>query len=138
MKDMELFEKVINETYEHMNTGLLDFTDNGKCKCCGECCGDLLPITDKEIAKIKEYMKTHNIKAHSHGNFLSMNVLDLTCPFMDSSKELKCTIYPVRPQICKMFSCHKENRKGIPIQYALSAHAVSMRHTFFGNDGERR
>ena len=132
MTDIELFEKVFNETYEQMNAGLCDFTDHGKCNCCGQCCGDLLPVTDKEIAKIKEYMKTHNIKAHRHGNFLSVNILDLTCPFMDSSKELKCTIYPVRPQICKMFSCHKENRKGIPAQFALSAHAVSMRHTFFG------
>lgn len=132
MTDTQMFEKVLNETYEQMNAGLCDFTDHGKCSCCGQCCGDLLPVTDKEIAKIKEYVKTNNIKAHRHGNFLSVNILDLTCPFMDSSKELKCTIYPVRPQICKMFSCHKENRKGIPAQFALSAHAVSMRQTFFG------
>ena len=132
MTDIELFEEVLNETYEQMNAGLYDFTDHVKCSCCGQCCSDFLPITDKEIAKIKEYVKIHDIKAHSHCNFLAMNVFDLTCPFMDSSKELKCTIYPVRPQICKMFSCHKENRKGIPAKFALSAHAVSMRQTFFG------
>ena len=108
MTDMELLEKVMNETYEQMNAGLYDFTDHGQCSCCGNCCSDLLPITDKEIVKIKKYMKIHKIKEHSHGNFLSTKALDLTCPFMDSSKELKCTIYPVRPQICKMFSCHKE------------------------------
>lgn len=132
MNDMALLGELLNETYESMNSGLYDFTDHGKCSCCGSCCGDLLAVTDKEIAIIKEYVKIHKIKAHSHGNFLSGNNLDLVCPFMDSSKELKCTIYPVRPQICKMFSCHKENRKGIPVEFALSAHAISMRHTFFG------
>ena len=132
MKNMELLDEVLNKTYENMNSGLYDFTDHGKCSCCGQCCGDLLPVTDKEIAKIKEYVKIHNIKAHSHCNFLSMNVMDLTCPFMDSSKKLKCEIYPVRPQICKMFSCHKENRKKVSVEFALSVHLVSMRNTFFG------
>ena len=131
MTNMELLGEVLNDTYESMNSGLYDFTDQGKCSCCGQCCGDLLPVTDKEIDEIKKYVKIHKIKAHSHGNYLSMNVMDLTCPFMDSSKELKCTIYPVRPQICKMFSCHKENRKKVPIKFVLSAHLVSMRNTFF-------
>lgn len=132
MTDMQLLGEVLNKTYENMNSGLYDFTDHGKCNCCGQCCSDLLPVTDKEIAEIKKYVKIHNIKAHSHGNFLSMNVMDLTCPFMDSSKELKCEIYPVRPQICRMFSCHKESRKKFHAEFALSAHLVSMRNTFYG------
>lgn len=127
--------ELLNETYENMNKGLYDFTENGKCICCGQCCSDLLPVTDKEIAEIKKYVKIHKIKAHSHGNFLSGNFMDLTCPFMDSSKELKCEIYPVRPKVCRMFSCHKENRKKISVEYAVSAHLISMRNTFF-NKGE--
>lgn len=48
MTDIELFEEVLNETYEQMNAGLCDFTDHGKCSCCGQCCGDI-PINPIKV-----------------------------------------------------------------------------------------
>ena len=31
MNNLELAEEIMNETYEEMNKGLYDFTDQGKC-----------------------------------------------------------------------------------------------------------
>ena len=43
-----------------------DFTINGKCSNCGECCGSILPVTKKEIKRIKAYVRKHNIKPHKN------------------------------------------------------------------------
>ena len=34
-----------------------DFSINGKCSMCGECCGAILPVSEKEIKRIKKYVK---------------------------------------------------------------------------------
>ena len=33
-----------------------DFSINGKCSMCGECCGAILPVSEKEIKRIKKYV----------------------------------------------------------------------------------
>lgn len=75
-----------------MENGTFDLTENGKCTGCGECCSNLLPITDAEIRKIKAYMK---LKQQKHGVAPLRAGFDIKCPFLDESKEKKCTIYPV-------------------------------------------
>ena len=89
-----------------------DNTDNGICIECGECCGTLLPLREKEIAKIKRYIKRHKIKPIKHDADY--------CPFLDATKEThKCNVYEVRPHICRDFKCdkkfpkHKLNADGI-------------------------
>ena len=62
------------------------------CTNCGECCG-IIPVDEKELAEIKEYVKKHNIKARK--NFPH-------CPFRNEEQK-KCDIYPVRPIICRLF-----------------------------------
>ena len=57
---------------------------------CGECCG-VVPATRDELAAIRRYMAHHGVEAVDRGG--------LTCPFFDG----KCTIYPVRPFICRAF-----------------------------------
>lgn len=51
---------------EFVNDGLEDviedFTKNGECSRCGNCCGRLLPLSKKEMDAIKNYIKKHNIK----------------------------------------------------------------------------
>lgn len=79
--------------------GLYDLTDNGKCTGCGTCCSCILPMSRKEISKIRGYIKRHGIKIHT-------TLDDLECPFMDKEKKTKrCKIYPVRPGICRAFKC---------------------------------
>ena len=43
---------------------VIDFTDNGKCRDCGNCCGNFLPLTDAERATIRRYIKKQIGRAH--------------------------------------------------------------------------
>lgn len=40
-----------------MNNGTFDLTCNGECTQCGNCCSNLLPMTEDEIATIHKYIK---------------------------------------------------------------------------------
>lgn len=81
---------------------------NGKCIQCGECCTNFLPITKKEVSKIKQYIKEHDIKAE---NRIIENNIILQCPFLNQ-KTKKCNIYEARPFVCRNFLCsHKDWKK---------------------------
>ncbi len=113
--------------------GVTDFTLDGKCSGCGQCCSDLLPVSRAEIERIHRYVKAHNIKEHHH-NVVAVG-LDFTCPFRDNVKRV-CAIYSVRPGICRAFKCDYDPRQ-IETNKELfhSRHdVVSMRHEFFGGD----
>lgn len=100
------FEQALSD----IRNGVYDFTDNGKCTQCGNCCGSILPMTDKEIKTIKRYIKQHGIKEQKHLIPFAEPMLDLTCPFLDDGKKTeKCTIYEVRPAICRCFICSEPN-----------------------------
>lgn len=133
MSVIELFKEDCNRRQE----GVTDFTVNGKCSQCGSCCSNLLPMTGKEVKKIHWYIKKHHISESKHQIPCNdKKLLDLTCPFLDESRpNEKCTIYPVRPQICKCFSCNKEERDKNDMGWAYrirsTAIAVDMRKEFF-------
>ena len=87
--------------------GVYDNTINGECSCCGNCCSNLLPLSESEIERIRKYVKRHHIRAQVHA-IPMVATMDLTCPFLDLSKATeKCTIYKVRPAICRVFKCNK-------------------------------
>lgn len=125
----------LGQVRRDMNNGLYDFTKNGKCTRCGACCSTFLPISSKEIKEIKRYVKKHHITEQKH-NYPSVVAFDLTCPFLDDSKAKdKCTIYPVRPEICRDFICNnpdgaRKNKKLMHKKYA----PVNMREVFFGGN----
>ena len=111
-------------------SGVTDFTVDGKCSQCGQCCGDILPLRKDEVERIKRYVKNHNIKEYRH---LANVGVDMTCPFRDDTLK-KCTIYPVRPWICQQFLCnhtHEDIAKA-KIDSMKFADIVFMRNTFFG------
>jgi Fe-S-cluster containining protein len=84
---------------------VIDYTVNGVCSNCGECCTALLPVTYKELLTIKKYIKRYDITPKTTPRILKDTTLDLTCPFRSGSV---CMIYDVRPNICKAFLCsHK-------------------------------
>lgn len=124
---------VLEEVLKNMSDGTYDFTDNGKCCQCGSCCSDLLPMTEKEIKTIKEYIAKHEIKECRHLTVLAEPFLDLTCPFLNTDKDKeKCMIYPVRPKVCSSFTCCPSKR-GKPSQaYVNQCKVVSVRETFYG------
>jgi Fe-S-cluster containining protein len=122
----------INEMIAEMKSGVFDYTDNGACTNCGQCCGNYLPISTKEIQIIKRYIKKHNI-AEQIRKYPTANALfDMQCPFRDEINK-KCTIYEVRPAICRDFKCDKP-RKNIEADKALyhsKYEIVDMRMEFY-------
>ncbi len=80
-----------------------DYTKNSECINCGKCCINKLQMTQKELQRIKKYVKKNNIKIIT-SKFPTTLVYDNTCPFRDSLIK-KCLIYSVRPLICQEFKC---------------------------------
>ena len=108
-----------------------DFTNNGKCSNCGQCCSNLLPLADGEVERIKRYIKKHKIKEQRHN---AMVVVDMTCPFRDEANK-KCLIYEIRPEICRQFMCN--HTKADIMAWKLGFHKkfkfVFMRKEFYDN-----
>lgn len=99
------FEQIISD----FKNGEFDKTIGGKCPSgCSECCGRVLPISQKEIDIIREYIAQNNVKPYK--NFLYGNgVVNMCCPFLDMSKQSKhCMIYTVRPNVCKAYLCNNK------------------------------
>ena len=113
--------------------GVTDFTIDGACSGCGQCCSDLLPVSREEIDRISRYVRSHNIKEH-HNNVLAEGY-DFTCPFRDNVKRI-CSIYSIRPEICRSFKCdydpqHIQDNKEL---FHRMHDVISMRHQFFCGD----
>jgi Fe-S-cluster containining protein len=114
--------------------GVTDHTYNGECSNCGECCSDFLPVSPEDVRRIHRFVKQHNIKEHK--NVVLQADFDVTCPFRDNVHRV-CTIYPVRPGICREFKCDysptklSENKEYFHRRYDI----ISMRQEFFGHQG---
>lgn len=82
---------------------ITNYTNNGVCSNCGQCCLDFLHLSHREIKDIDGYIKKNKIEATPKS---CMAYLDARCPFRDDKNKC-CKIYPVRPEICKIFKCDK-------------------------------
>ena len=114
---------------------LTDFSKDGKCSNCGGCCNDILPLTNADINRIKNYVKKNNIQPSVHftnSNVMTKIIVDVVCPFRDETKKI-CTIYPVRPVVCKGFTCYESKETVMKKLVCLhnKANKQSMRETFF-------
>lgn len=122
----------IEQMLNDMKDGVYDFTKDGKCSQCGQCCGRYLPISEKELKEIKRYVKKHRIKPQRHLMPSVEPTLDLTCPLRNDS-ERKCMAYNVRPAICKFFRCDN-SRKDIQAtkrEFHAKYRVVDMRKEIF-------
>ena len=52
----------LDQAIADMKAGVNDFTVDGKCSNCGQCCSNYLPVGKREIENIKRYIKKHNVK----------------------------------------------------------------------------
>lgn len=77
----------LQQAFEDMERGVCDFTKDKKCSDCGQCCSSYLPLSSSEIKEIKRYIKKHHVKEQKHIVPTTSPTLDLTCPFLDDSKE---------------------------------------------------
>ena len=100
-----LVKTTIEEILKMVLSGNVKITNNsvcGKCSKCGECCTNLLPVTQKELETIQEYVIANEIRPQKQMIVMQNR---LTCPYYDGKK---CLIYEVRPLICKEFYCYKK------------------------------
>ncbi len=111
------------------NIVVKDCTCDGKCSNCGECCSNFLPLSRKEVKRIKAYIKKHHIKEQRHNALMGV---DMTCPFRDETNK-KCLIYEVRPGICRTFTCNQSH--DVMVRNKIRFHStnipVAMRYEFF-------
>lgn len=101
-----LVETTVEKMLESVIKGEGKITDNsvcGKCSKCGECCTNLLPISQEELETIQKYVIENKIRPQSH---LLVMQNRLCCPYYDGKK---CLIYEVRPLICREFYCYKKS-----------------------------
>lgn len=117
-----------------MEDNIYNFTKDGKCSSCGNCCSNLLPMSKKEIRTIHDYIRKNNIRESKHILPVVNHPYDMTCPFRDNGKKI-CTIYPVRPEICRQFICDSEKRaKHNRALLKQIREIVMVREEFFGGE----
>lgn len=107
-----------------------DFTVDGKCAKCGACCSTFLPLTVKEIKRLKGWVKKHDYKPVP-----VLDALDITCPFLDKDT-LQCACYEARPEVCRIFLC-KTMHDGIQPQLSRPQkryELVNLRQVIFGEE----
>jgi len=122
----------LQQVAEDMKKGVMDFTKDGECSQCGQCCSNLLPLTVGECKRIREYVRRKHIRECVNIPPTVVPVKDFTCPFRDNAKKI-CTIYEIRPAICQEFRCDKP-KKEIEASRAMCKRQhiiVDMRETFF-------
>lgn len=126
---------VLESVRRGMEDNIYDYTVDGKCCGCGNCCSAILPMNDKEIREIRQYIETHHIEECKHLIPLARQPFDMTCPFLDTDKKKdKCRIYPVRPFICRKFICDSEQRaKMTRAEVGQTRRIVAVREEFFGD-----
>ena len=115
-------------------TEVTDCTSDGKCIGCGSCCTNFLPMSDREVLIVKRYVKAHAIQEQKHGAAPFVSLIDCICPFLDIGRKdkKKCAIYPVRPEICRVFNCSDYVQGRIPFSASLAEAVVrDVRATFF-------
>lgn len=126
----------IEDMRRDMENGVYNFTKDGKCIGCGNCCSNLLPVSETEMRRIFSYIKKNHIKEQKHFAPVAKQMVDLTCPFLDANKKSdKCTIYPVRPAICRCFIC-SEPKGAIKHKelYEEERPLIDVRRAFYGHD----
>lgn len=65
------------------------------CEGCGGCCGRFIPMTDRERARLLEYVRRHRVKP-------AANKRDM-CALLDEGT-CRCRAYPARPLVCRAWA----------------------------------
>lgn len=126
----------LEQMLDDYKSGIVDCTENNECSNCGGCCSNLIPVSAKEVETIKRYIEENHIKERECMYPTTEPILDLSCPFRDETNKV-CTIYPVRPAICREFRCDKpyeESMKNKEKHFIRCGGCADMRVLFFGKE----
>ena len=109
----------------------MDYTENGVCpEKCGRCCTNILPLSDYEIKKIKQYVKHHEIVVNNpkRDNNVFDDYYKDVCPFLDENK--RCQIYIQIPEVYRRFMCNGSEGEFCHEDKKI----ISLIHTFFPHE----
>lgn len=122
------WEEFVADTRRCMENGTYDFTKNGKCSKCGNCCTALLPLQESEVTRLKKLIKDRHLKPHKQP--IVVQAIDLTCPFL--SDDNLCQIYDERPLICKIFKCNSGGKPSMEdlMRFKEPIVAINVRDLF--------
>lgn len=73
---------VLEAVQKGMKDNIYNFCKDGKCSQCGNCCSNLLPMSRKEVAAIRRYIRKNHIKECKHLLPTANRTYDMTCPFL--------------------------------------------------------
>lgn len=121
----------IEITQDMIEQIMQDFVCDGSV-CGAKCCTNILLLSDKEIARIRNYVSRNNIPLNNPYSIFSQEYID-KCPFVDPNT-FKCRIYPVRGEVCKSFTCNTYLKKKPNIPNYRNKKVVDMLATFGGKD----
>lgn len=80
------------------------YTERGRCRGCGECCGRYLPLSLADRLRLHSYVVAHGVRPHPE-----RGAVDLTCPYLTDG--LDCAVYPARPAICRAYRCDRAAKR---------------------------
>lgn len=125
----------VEQMLDEEKYGVKVFTIDGLCSNCGNCCANFLPISKGDIERIRRYIKKHGVKEQLRRWPTSAPLVDMMCPFRDELGK-RCTIYPVRPAVCRAFRCDKPEMELLSDKafYHGKFSEVDMRGVFFGRE----
>lgn len=75
---------------------------------CGRCCG-VVPCLESEYMAVVDYAAAHGIKPLDQG---------ITCPWYQGGK---CSVYPVRPLLCRVYGHAAEPALTCPLGYNVNS-----------------
>ena len=81
-----LVKTTIEEILKTVLSGTAKITDNsicGQCSKCGECCTNFLPVTQKEVETIQDYVIANKIRPQKQMLVMQNR---LTCPYYNGKK----------------------------------------------------
>ena len=104
---------------------------DGECEGCGGCCGRILPMTDRERARLVDYARSHHVTPHADAAQM--------CALLEPGTR-RCMAYQARPLVCRVWDspAHGEvvgTRPGQPCGMRRDrarmfwAHALEYRQT---------
>ena len=112
--------KMLKEFQEKINRTIIAFSD---CSTCGLCCKDEeLTIKELDVNKISRNLqldKKSFLDQYTHYNPATKEtIMNMPCPFLN---ENRCTIYPVRPEICRNYPIFILEEEGLVIFSEIEA-----------------
>ncbi len=95
-------KKLLKKFQNEVNNTIYDFSD---CSICGICCKDeTLTMKEPDINRISRKLaidKKSFLNQYTHYNIeTEETVMNMPCPLL---KDNRCTIYDIRPEICRNF-----------------------------------